>query len=74
MGKMAIYVSPGSEVLDVVTEEDCNISEIFVVDDTPIVASLEVTVSKDRIAEVERRMMQALSDDAEDAGEDADEL
>lgn len=73
--KMAIFVAPGSEVLDIVVDKKGGIDKVFVVDESlPVATAFEIVEDTQRIADVEAIVASALAADAAAAGAEGEVL
>lgn len=64
---VAIVVTPGSQVTDVITEKDGSLKNVYVFDGSPAVDMLEAVADAARFAEIEERFNAAMDDIGETA-------
>ena len=58
--KLTIVVTPDSEVLEVLTDKEGSLTEVYISDGSPVVTSMEVVADLDRFAEVEANFQAAM--------------
>lgn len=66
---VAIYVSPGSEVIEVIQKDNGSLERAYVMDGSPIPAVIDVTVDHDRFSELEKAFNEAMDEVGVVAGE-----
>lgn len=67
--KVAIYVSPGSEVLEVITDQKGSLERAYVLDGGPVAAVVDVTVDNNRFNDLEKAFNEAMDEVGVIAGE-----